>query len=108
MQLGFTQSSRATNLRFADDVLLLASTLPQVTIMLSELQQNARPYGLEIHPDKTYILSNVSKRYGRQAENHVTINDATIQILPLEGGTLNTLVGGSHLAPTTNLRQKTE
>lgn len=70
IQLGHTNSTRLTNLRFADDVLLLAPTLPQLTKQLCDLQQTATPYGLEIHPNKTKILSNVTKRRGPGCENN--------------------------------------
>ena len=55
------------NLRFADDVLLFATTVPQLTTMLNDLHNLAGNYGLELHPEKTVILCNLSQRRGRQA-----------------------------------------
>lgn len=60
--LGHTNVTRLTNLRFADDVLLFATTLPQLTKMLNDLHGVAGRCGLELHPDKTVIMSNLSER----------------------------------------------
>ena len=49
---------RLTNLRFADDLLLVASSRRQAQGMLSDLICGARAYGLEVHEDKTKILWN--------------------------------------------------
>ena len=81
IQLGHTHASRLTNLRFADDVLLFAPTLPQLTTMLTDLRDLAKTYGLELHPDKTYILSNLSRRRGRQAASKVDIGGQSVAVL---------------------------
>ena len=47
-----------TNLRFADDVLLVTSSLEDLKTMLSDLQHAAGTIGLEIHYGKTKILAN--------------------------------------------------
>ena len=39
IRLGHTNITSLTNLRFADDVLLFATTLPQLTTMLNDLHQ---------------------------------------------------------------------
>ena len=49
-----------TNLRFADDVLLFASSKEQLQKMLCEFKRSTEKVGLRIHPDKTKILSNRS------------------------------------------------
>ena len=49
-----------TNLRFADDVLLLASFKEQLRKMLYEFKKSTEKVGLRIHPEKTKILSNPS------------------------------------------------
>ena len=49
-----------TNLRFADDVLLLASSKKQLRKMLYEFKKSTEKVGLRIHPEKTKILSNQS------------------------------------------------
>ena len=49
-----------TNLRFADDVLLLASSKEQQRKMLCEFKNSTEKVVLRIHLDKTKILSNQS------------------------------------------------
>ena len=81
IQLGHTHATRLTNLRFADDVLLFARTLPQLTTMLTHLRDLAKTYGLELHPDKTYILSNLHRRRGSQATPKVDIGGQYVNVL---------------------------
>ena len=87
IQLGHTGATRLSNLRFADDVLLFATTLPQLTTMLTDLHDVAKTYGLELHPDKTHILTNLSKRRGRQAGNTVTVGGRPVTILQHDDST---------------------
>ena len=49
-----------TNLRFADDVMLFATSKEQVRSMMYEFKEATEKVGLKIHPDKTKILSNQS------------------------------------------------
>ena len=49
-----------TNLRFADDVLLLASSKEQIWKMLCEFKKSSENVGLRIHQETTKILSNQS------------------------------------------------
>ena len=44
-----------TNMGFADDVLSTAPHLKQLTSMLTNLHAAAKPYGLELYPDKTRV-----------------------------------------------------
>ena len=53
MQMGHTEDGIVSNPRFADDVLLVAATLPQRTKLLDTLGTAAKKRGLELHPDKT-------------------------------------------------------
>ena len=55
--------------------------------MLTDLKQEARKYGLQIHPDKTQILSNVSQRQGRNAKKTVDIDGEEVSIIPLDANT---------------------
>ena len=87
MQLRHTHATRLTNLCFADDVLLFARTLPQLTTMLTDLHDVAKTYGLELHLDKTHILTNLSKRRGRQAGNTVTVGGRPVTILQHDDST---------------------
>ena len=49
-----------TNLRFADDVMLFATSKEQIRKMLCEFKKVTEKVGLRIHPEKTKILSNQS------------------------------------------------
>ena len=49
-----------TNLRFADDVLLFATSKDQLQKMLYESKESTEKVGLRIHPEKTKVLSNQS------------------------------------------------
>ena len=51
-----------TNMRFADDVLLFASSKEQLQKMLCELKRSTETVGLRIHSEKTKILSNQSNQ----------------------------------------------
>ena len=51
-----------TNLRFADDVLLIASSKRDVGRMLADLSVEAAKYGLKIHMGKTAILTNTAAK----------------------------------------------
>lgn len=87
LQLGHAQNSILTNLRFADDVLLVATSLSQLKKMLQEFITATLKRGLELHPDKTKILSNTTRRTGRGKEQHATCGEMNIEILPLSGST---------------------
>ena len=49
-----------TNLRYADDVMLFATSKEQIRKMLCEFKKATEKVGLRIHPDETKILSNQS------------------------------------------------
>ena len=49
-----------TNLRFADDVMLFATSKGQIQNMMCEFKEATEKVGLTIHPNKTKILSNES------------------------------------------------
>ena len=51
-------AQRLQNLRFADDLLLIGSTLGEVRSMLADLIIAAANFGLEIHKTKTKMLWN--------------------------------------------------
>ena len=76
--------ARLTNLRFADDILLTATSLTHLTHMLSDLEMLANTVGLHIHPDKTKILhNNVVSRTPR----HVRTTTMEIEVLPTANST---------------------
>ena len=61
-----------TNLRCADDVLLVAGSLRTLWRMMSELKEQAHKVGLQMHMGKTNILTNVHGRPQSKA-SHVQI-----------------------------------
>ena len=59
------EGRRLTNLRFADDILLLGHSPEQLQGMLGELMLSASPHGLNINTDKTKALNNgIGRRAG--------------------------------------------
>ena len=81
IKLGARDETRLTNLRFADDVLLTGRSLRQVSEMLGIVQIEAKKCGLELHPEKTKIISSTN-RNGRPATKHAKIGEMKIEILP--------------------------
>jgi hypothetical protein len=49
---------KLTNLRFADDILLCATSFNAARGMLGDLMEEASKYGLEVHDSKTKFLLN--------------------------------------------------
>ena len=49
-----------TNLRFANDVLLFATSKEQLQKMMYEFKESTEKVGLRIHPGQTKVLSNQS------------------------------------------------
>ena len=87
LQIGFLDKTKINNLRFADDVLLISTSLPHITKMLKDMIVIARQYGLELHPDKTKILSNSTCRHGQAANSSITIDNMNIEILSVHDKT---------------------
>ena len=77
---------RLTNLRFADDLLLLAPSLAIARTMLKELMQEARAYGLQVHEEKTKILWNGEGRGTKQKS--VEVENRRFDVLPKDGSTM--------------------
>ncbi|WP_337242217.1 reverse transcriptase domain-containing protein, partial [Proteus faecis] len=48
-----------THLRFADDIVVMAESLEDLSTMLNDLNEVSRQVGLEMNMDKTKIMSNV-------------------------------------------------
>jgi hypothetical protein len=72
---------RLTNLRFADDILLLAVSKRQLCGMLEDLAHEATAAGLQIHFGKTTILSNSPDNKGGKHK----LKCGEIEILPFSG-----------------------
>jgi hypothetical protein len=46
-----------TNLRFADDILLVGRTLPQIKQMIADVSVEGAKIGLQLHPEKSKIMN---------------------------------------------------
>ena len=69
-----------TNLRFADDVMLFATSKAQIRNMVCEFKDATEKVGLRIHPDKTKILSNQSNM-NSDTKRYIKIGEMSIEIL---------------------------
>lgn len=95
MQLGQETDPRITNLRFADDILLIGRSLPQVKQMLADIAIEGKKIGLELHPEKTKIMHN-NIGYGSLVRN-ANIAGMDIEVLD---GTAETMYLGRALSLT--------
>jgi hypothetical protein len=86
VQMGSLPSSSMTNLRFADDILLIGKSLPQIRNMLSDVVSESAKIGLELHPGKTKILHNGIGYGSRVAE--ANCNGMSIQVLDCQSQTM--------------------
>ena len=85
LRLGFADPERLTNLRFADDVMLIGATLTQLRRTLGDIVEVAKRTGLELHPQKTKILHNVESRRPRKSPEYTKVGDVEVEILPYTG-----------------------
>ena len=69
-----------TNLRFADDVLLISSNRADVAKMIADLQAESSKYGLKLHSGKTSIITNSS----RSVPEHISCRGLQVRTLPAE------------------------
>ena len=77
-----------TNLRFADDILLITRSLESMTEMIADLSAEARHIGLQLHPDKTKILHNSwTKTKHQRIPTMVNAGGMQIDVLTIEGST---------------------
>ena len=77
---------RLTNLRFADDLLLIASSLKSAKTMLSDLVREAAKYRLEVHESKTKVIWN-GQGSGSSAK-HISINQQKFEVLGASDSTM--------------------
>ena len=68
-----------TNLRFADDVMLFATSKKQIRNMMCEFKKATEKVGLRIHP-KTKILSNQSNM-NSDTKRYIKVDEMSIEIL---------------------------
>ena len=84
---------RLTNLRFADDILLMATTRRQVKIMIEDLIAAAAEAGLSIHCGKTKIMTNSSSSRGGMMK----LEHGEVEVVPPAGSS-------AYLGKTMNLQ----
>ena len=70
-----------TNLRFADDIVLAASSRRDISKMIADLEKHAANYGLKIHMGKTVILTNCHAKRPRT----IRCGTADVNVLPRGG-----------------------
>ena len=80
-----TDNDFVTNLRYADDILLTARSLPQIKKMINEVAIEAGKVGLKLHPDKTKILHN-NTGYGSRVRS-ARCGEMTIEVMDLHDST---------------------
>ena len=73
------------NLRFADDILLVGRTLPQVQGMLQDLAREAAKVGLKLHMGKTKVVGNVRRRWGVSAARTISVGEEEVEVLEFDG-----------------------
>ena len=81
IKLGDEKRDGISNLRFADDVLMMANSLKPLKRMMTAFTRSTEAQGLEIHPDKTIILAN----YKAHRLKEIEIDGIHVEILPPEG-----------------------
>ena len=69
-----------TNLTFADDVMLFATSKEQIRKMMCEFKKASEKVRLMIHPDKTKILSNQSNM-NSDTKRYFKVDEMSIEIL---------------------------
>ena len=69
-----------TNVRFADDVMLFATSKEQIRNMMCEFKKATEKVVLRIHPDKTKILSNQSNM-NSDTKRYIKVGEMSIEIL---------------------------
>ena len=87
-----------TNLRFADDVMLFATSKEQRRNMMCEFKKATEKVGLRIHPDKTKILSNQSNM-NSDTKRYIKVGEMSIEILTKKRK--REIFGSENLVPPT-------
>ena len=87
ISFGDGDANRICNLRFADDIILIASSSRQLKRMLLDLSTACSVVGLRLHAGKTKILCNSIARATGHPQ-HMQLHDSRVEVLPLEDGTM--------------------
>ena len=84
--MGDGPEDRLTNLRFADDILIVATSREMVQDMVSDLQVAAAKVGLQLHVGKTKILTNEFARQS-SSKDSCLIHGQSVEILGQDAST---------------------
>lgn len=87
IQLQPHRTDQLTNLRLADDILIVSTSLKSLTQMIADLSNEASKIGLKLHADKTKILHNRHTTTPRRTPEYVTANNLRIEVLPTASDT---------------------
>jgi len=82
------QEERIMNLRFADDVLLIATSREHLQSMLEDLVRFTEEVGLEMHMGKTKILTSECTTTDADRPRFMTVRQQNIEIMPVDGSTM--------------------
>ena len=88
IELGSAEGDRLTDLRFADDVVLVAQNQTDLTKMLNDLSSRFHKYGLRINFAKTKILT-----WNALAGIHKTVSVEGQQVEILDEATPEKILG---------------
>ena len=81
------KQERLTNLRFADDVLVIAESESQLRTMLEQLVEETERIGLELHMGKTKVMTTETTGEGKQ-QKAMKVKGSKIEILRKEESTM--------------------
>ena len=87
LQVGHSDLTQLTNLRFADDILLVSRSVFGIRRMLCDLIVAAKKRGLELHPKKTKVMTNRTRTSDRPKSGYIDVHDMQIEIIPYAGTT---------------------
>ena len=80
IQTGQTEDERLCNLRFADDIILVAADEKQLRAMIADLMDAATKIGLELHMGKTKVLNNGMDDASAQ-KKHLEVRGSKIAVV---------------------------
>jgi len=87
ISVGEELDDRLCNLRFADDVILFASSREGLQRMLNDMVLATKAVGLQIHFGKTKVLTNV-RNEDRHGANFIQLGDELVDIIHFDDGVI--------------------
>eukprot|EP00973_Karenia_brevis_P071847 9984620-Karenia_brevis.AAC.1 len=80
IRFGRRGGTALTNLRFADDVILVATSRKHVEIMLQDLSKSCRKVGLNVHHGKTKVICSIPDEH-RRGSDTIQLDNQEVRIL---------------------------